>query len=189
MKRRSKILMTAAVPAVLIALAVAGCGSSGNDNVKVSPPAASAKASTPNGGGATVDVRTSGLGKFLVDSQGRTLYLFEKDTGTKSMCSGACASVWPPSTPSGRPKAGANVDQGLLGTTAGSDGKTQLTYNGHPLYRYVGDQAAGDTNGQGLTQFGGGWYVVSPAGQKIEGHGASSSTSESSSSNGSSYGY
>jgi predicted lipoprotein with Yx(FWY)xxD motif len=188
MKRRSKVLMAAAVPAVLIALLVAGCGSSGSDNVKVSPPAASAKASTPNGGGATVDVRTSGLGRYLVDSQGRTLYLFEKDTGTKSMCSGACASVWPPSTTSGRPKAGADVDQGLLGTTAGSDGKTQLTYNGHPLYRYAGDQAAGDTNGQGLTQFGGGWDVVSPGGQKIEGHG-SSSTSDSSGSNGSSYGY
>jgi predicted lipoprotein with Yx(FWY)xxD motif len=188
MKRRRKVLITAAVPAVLIALAVAGCGSSGNDNVKVSPPAASAKASTPNGGGATVAVGTSGLGRFLVDSQGRTLYLFEKDTGTKSMCSGACATLWPPAAASGHPKAGANVDQGLLGTTTGSDGKSQVTYNGHPLYRYAGDQAAGDTNGQGLTDFGGGWYVVSPGGQKIEGHGASSSTS-SSSSNGNSYGY
>ena len=123
MKRRSKVLMIAAVSAALIALAVAGCGSSGNDNVKVSPPAASAKASTPNGGGATVGVRTSGLGKFLVDSQGRTLYLFEKDTDNEEHVLRRLRQRWPPSTTSGRPKAGANVDQGLLGTTTGSEGR------------------------------------------------------------------
>ena len=102
---------------------VAGCGSSGNDNVKVSPPAASAKASTPNGGSATVGVRTGGLGKFLVDSQGRTLYLFEKDTGTKSMCSGACASAWPPVHHERPAQGGRERGQGLLGTTTGSDGR------------------------------------------------------------------
>jgi hypothetical protein len=69
------------------------------------------------------------------------------------------------------------VDAALLGTSTRSDGKSQLTYNGHPLYRYAGDGAAGDTNGQGLTDFGGGWDVVSPAGQKIEGHATSSTTS------------
>ncbi|HVD55858.1 MAG TPA: hypothetical protein VNC17_03375 [Thermoleophilaceae bacterium] len=152
----------------LVALAVAGCGGNSNDNVKASAPAASAKVSTPSGGKATAGVRTGSLGKYLVDSQGRTLYLFEKDTGTMSTCSGACASAWPPATTSGHPKAGSGVNAALLGNSTRSDGSTQLTYDGHPLYRYAGDGSPGDTNGQGLTQFGGGWYVVSPAGHKIE---------------------
>jgi predicted lipoprotein with Yx(FWY)xxD motif len=166
------------VPAVLVAVAalvIAGCGG-GGDNVNASAPAAGAKVSTPNGGSATVGVRSGDLGRYLVDSQGRTLYLFEKDKGTMSTCSGACASAWPPATTKGHPKAGSGVKAALLGTTTRSDGSTQLTYSGHPLYRYAGDQAAGDTNGQGLTQFGGGWYVVSPAGQKIEGHETTTST-------------
>jgi predicted lipoprotein with Yx(FWY)xxD motif len=174
MKGKRTVLMALAAVAI-IALAIAGCGSSGNDNVSASPPAASVKPATPNGGSATVGVRTGGLGTYLVDAQGRTLYVFGKDTGTKSMCSGACASEWPPATASGRPKAGSKVDQALLGTSKRSDGTSQLTYNGHPLYRYAGDAAAGDTNGQGLTFFGGTWNVVSPAGQKIEGHAATSS--------------
>ena len=173
MKGKRTVLMAVAAVAI-IALAIAGCGSSDN-NVSASPPAASVKASTPSGGSATVNLRTGGLGTYLVDSQGRTLYVFGKDTGTKSMCSGACASEWPPATASGRPKAGSKVDPALLGTSKRSDGTSQLTYNGHPLYRYAGDAAAGGTNGQGLTFFGGTWNVVSPAGQKIDGQATTSS--------------
>jgi predicted lipoprotein with Yx(FWY)xxD motif len=168
MRRKTTLLMVPAVSVALVALAVAGCGGNSNDNVKASAPAASAKVSTPSGGKATAGVRTGSLGKYLVDSQGRTLYLFEKDTGTMSTCSGACASAWPPATTSGHPKAGSGVNAALLGNSTRSDGSTQLTYDGHPLYRYAGDGSPGDTNGQGLTQFGGGWYVVSPAGHKIE---------------------
>jgi predicted lipoprotein with Yx(FWY)xxD motif len=164
MKGKRTVLMALAAVAI-IALAIAGCGSSGNDNVSASPPAAGVKPATPSGGSAT----------YLVDAQGRTLYVFGKDTGTKSMCSGACAGEWPPATANGHPKAGSKVDQAMLGTSKRSDGTSQLTYNGHPLYRYAGDAAAGDTNGQGLTFFGGTWNVVSPAGQKIEGHAATSS--------------
>ena len=166
MRRKRTLLMVPVVSVALVAVAIAGCG--GNNNVKASAPAASAKVSTPSGGKATVSVGTGSLGKYLVDSQGRTLYLFEKDTGTMSTCSGACASAWPPATTSGHPKAGSGVNAALLGNSTRSDGSTQLTYDGHPLYRYAGDGSPGDTNGQGLTQFGGGWYVVSPAGHKIE---------------------
>ena len=180
MRHKRTLLIAPAALVVIVALALAGCGGNSGDNVKASPPAASAKASVPGGAGATVGVRTSGLGKYLVDSQGRTLYLFEKDTGMKSNCSGACASIWPPSTTSGHLKAGSGVKAALLRTSTRSDGTAQLTYNGHPLYRYVGDRAAGDTNGQDLTQFGGGWYVVSPAGQKIEGHASASASTGSS---------
>ena len=176
MRGKRTVLMVPAAVAAIVALAIAGCGSSG-DNVKASAPAGSMNASVPSGASATIDVRSAGLGSYVVDSQGRTLYLFEKDKGTKSMCSGACASDWPPATTSGHPKAGSKVDAALLGTSTRSDGKSQLTYNGHPLYRYAGDGAAGDTNGQGLTAFGGAWYVVSPTGQKIEGHATSATTS------------
>jgi len=159
--------MVPVVSVALAALAVAGCGGNSNDNVSASAP--SAKLSTPTGGTATVGVRTGSLGKYLVDAQGRTLYLFEKDTGTMSTCSGACASAWPPSTTSGHPKAASGVNAALLRTTNRSDGSTEVTYDGHPLYRFTGDSSPGDTNGQDVTAFGGGWYVVSPAGQKVEG--------------------
>ena len=169
MRRISTLLVLPGVSAAVVAVAIAGCGGGGSDNVKASAPAASAKVSTQTGAKADVGVRTSSIGKYLVDSQGRTLYLFEKDTGTMSTCSGACAAAWPPSTTSGQPKAGSGVKAGLVGTTKRSDSGTQLTYAGHPLYRYAGDASPGDQNGEGLTQFGGGWDVVSPSGQKIEG--------------------
>ena len=175
MRGKRTLLMAPVASAAIVALAIAGCGSN-SDNVKASAPAASMQASAQSAASPTVDVHTGSLGSYLVDAQGRTLYLFEKDKGTTSMCSGGCASVWPPSTTSGRPTAGPKVDPALLGTSTRSDGKSQLTYNGHPLYRYSGDAQAGDTNGQDLTEFGGGWYVVSPAGQKIEGHATTSAT-------------
>ena len=175
--------MVPAVSVALVAMAVAGCGGN-NNNVKASAPVASAKVSTPSGGKATVSVGTGSLGKYLVDSQGRTLYLFAKDTGTMSTCSGACASDWPPSTTSGHPEAGSGVNAALLGNITRSDGGTQLTYNGHPLYRYAGDQSPGDTNGQGLTEFGGGWYVVSPAGHMIQGSGATATSTTNGGGNG-----
>jgi predicted lipoprotein with Yx(FWY)xxD motif len=172
MTRPSRLLLAALLPAVLLAVVVAGCGDNGND-VKAAAPSASVK--SPSSGGATLGVRRSDLGTFVVDSKGRSLYLFEKDTGSKSMCSGACAAAWPPATVSGKPKADQDVDAGMIGTTTRADGTMQVTYGGHPLYRYAGDQAPGDTNGQDLDQFGGGWYVVSPSGHKIENEGETSS--------------
>lgn len=107
------------------------------------------------------------LGKILVDANGRALYLFEKDTGGKSSCSGSCASVWPPLTASGKPAPGGGVSASALGTTS-NGGKTQVTYDGHPLYYYVSDSGPGQTSGQGLNQFGALWYVLSPQGQAIK---------------------
>jgi predicted lipoprotein with Yx(FWY)xxD motif len=116
---------------------------------------------------ATVEVRRTGLGKILVDSRGRTLYLFKKDTGGKSRCSGSCAANWPPLLATGKPRAGSGIDGSKLATTRRSDGKTQVVYNHHPLYRFIADTKPGDTNGQGLTAFGARWFVVSPAGSQI----------------------
>jgi predicted lipoprotein with Yx(FWY)xxD motif len=98
-----------------------------------------------------------------------TLYLFEKDTGMKSTCNGACATFWPPVTTEGAAKVGSGLDAGKLGTTARTDGETEVTYNGHPLYYYAGDKQPGDTTGQGLNAFGALWYVVSPAGREVVG--------------------
>jgi predicted lipoprotein with Yx(FWY)xxD motif len=120
-------------------------------------------------GPTTIAVKSSSLGQILVDGKGMTLYLFEKDTGTMSTCTGACAQFWPPVTTKGAPKAGTGIAAGKLGTTNRSDGSTQVTYNGHPVYYYGGDQKSGDVNGQGQNTFGGLWYVISPAGDAVTG--------------------
>ncbi len=88
---------------------------------------------------------------------------------TTSACTGACAVNWPPLRASGKPTFGSGVNSSLVATTTRSDGKPQVTYNGHPLYLYSGDAKAGDTNGEGVSAFGGLWYAVSPAGNKIVG--------------------
>jgi predicted lipoprotein with Yx(FWY)xxD motif len=112
-----------------------------------------------------------GLGTILVDSQGRTIYLFQKDTGTKSACSGDCAVDWPPVTTTGKATVGGGLSTSKVGTTKRPDGTTQITYNGHPLYLFEGDHGAGDANGQGLNAFGAAWYGLSPAGNEITGSG------------------
>jgi predicted lipoprotein with Yx(FWY)xxD motif len=146
--------------AALTALA-AGCGGGGQET---GPQPASA----PAGGGAVVAARGTDLGRVLVDGQGRTLYLFEKDMGGRSACSGACAAAWPPVTTGGRPRAGEGARPGLLGTTARPDGGRQVTYAGHPLYRYAGDRRPGDTTGQDVHQFGAEWYALGADGRKAQ---------------------
>ena len=146
----------------LAALVVAGCGGGGSGSTQQS------KAATGSGGAATVSLRKLNVGTALVDGQGRTLYLFEADKGPMSTCNGACASLWPPDTTSGKPKAGPGVDAAKLGTTKRSDGTLEVTYNGHPLYRYAPDTKAGEDTGQGLNQFGAKWYVLAASGIKID---------------------
>jgi predicted lipoprotein with Yx(FWY)xxD motif len=164
MTRSRSITLLAGAAAVLLAtLVVAGCGSGGGS--------ANAHAAAPkraNGRPATVGVaNNTKLGKILVDSQGRTLYLFQKDSGTTSSCTGACAAAWPPLRSSGNPVDHGGAAASLVGTSARSDGKAQATYNAHPLYRFVKDRKRGDTNGEGLLAFGGTWFAVSPAGNPV----------------------
>jgi predicted lipoprotein with Yx(FWY)xxD motif len=118
-------------------------------------------------GGAKVGVATSRLGRILVDSKGITLYDFVEDKGTSSVCYGACAALWPPLVTKGKPIAGPGVRASLLGTTRRKDGKLEVTYKGHPLYYFVTDRKRGQTTGQGVDQFGGPWWVLSPAGKEI----------------------
>jgi predicted lipoprotein with Yx(FWY)xxD motif len=115
---------------------------------------------------ATVRVAKTNLGKILVNSKGRTLYLFQADQGTTSACNDACAAAWPP-LENAAPKAGKGAKSSLLTTSTRADGKTQVVYNGHPLYTFQADTKAGNTNGQGVNAFGGLWYALSPAGNQV----------------------
>lgn len=164
--RRSMLALTPAA----VAIAIAGCGG-GSSTSNTGKPSTSAAGNAPTAaptGGVTVGLAKTSLGHILVDSHGRSLYLFEKDTGTTSTCSGACASLWPPLTVSGAPSAGAGIVASKLGTTRRAGGQTEVTYNGHPLYLYAADTAPGQTTGQGINSFGGGWDVVAPSGNKVE---------------------
>ena len=116
----------------------------------------------------TVSTSTSKLGRILVDSRGRTLYLFERDRPGRSACTGTCAVYWPPLLTHSSPRSGGNAKQSLIGVTRRSNGTRQVTYAGHPLYLYLGDTGPGSTAGQDSHTFGAGWYVVSPAGRRIE---------------------
>ena len=135
--------------------------------VLASAAAAFALAGGAATGGAKVAIRTSPLGRILVDSKGITLYDFVKDKGTTSVCYGACAALWPPLLTKGKPVAGPGVRASLLGTTKRKDGKLEVTYAGHPLYYFVTDRKPGQTTGQGVNQFGGPWWVLSAAGKEI----------------------
>jgi predicted lipoprotein with Yx(FWY)xxD motif len=155
-------MVVIAAASVAIALVAAGCGG------KSSSSSTSAPASSSAAGGATIAVRTSKLGSIMVDGNGRTLYLFEKDKGTMPSCYGACAGGWPPYTTTGAAQAGSGTSASLLATTSRTDGKTQVTYHGHPLYHFAGDSKPGDTNGEGLAAFGAKWYALAPSGNKID---------------------
>jgi predicted lipoprotein with Yx(FWY)xxD motif len=184
---KSPLIAPASALAVLAAaLLAAGCGGSANASGSTSAGTSSGSSASSSGrygsssstpststqaasGVATIAVRTTPLGRILVDGRGMTLYLFEKDTGMMSTCNGSCAKFWPPVTTMGAAKAGSGLDAGKFGTTARPDGETEVTYNGHPLYYYAGDKQPGDTTGQGLNAFGALWYVLSPAGKEVVG--------------------
>jgi predicted lipoprotein with Yx(FWY)xxD motif len=153
--KRALVLFTTAV-------AVAACGGAGYGVNASAPAAPAAKARTA----AKVRLRHTSLGQVLVDAKGRTLYLFRKDKRRKSRCSGACAANWPPLMTKGHPRAGAGVVASRLGSIRRKGGGRQVTYFGHPLYRYVGDFGPGDTSGQGVSAFGAKWFAVQASGTR-----------------------
>lgn len=161
MIRRRHTLFAGTVLASLALIATA-CGSSGGGSASASQSATTAKSASS----ATVAVADTDLGNVLVDTKGQTLYLFGADMGTTSTCSGACAQNWPPLQASGAATVGNGAKASLLGVSTRADGTQQVTYNGHPLYRFSGDKKAGDTNGQGLNAFGGTWYALTSSGNQ-----------------------
>ncbi len=175
----SKLVLTGGL--VAAAFVAAACSpTSGSGLYGAASPAPSAAPSAapvtapnsspapPVGSGTAIDVGSTKLGTVLVDSNGQTVYLFLADSGTTSNCnSAACVQYWPPVLTNGAPQAGAGVSASLLGTTRRADGATQVTYAGHPLYRFLSDKKAGDATGQAVNAFGAPWYVVSPSGMQI----------------------
>ena len=148
---------------------------------------ATAQARTPKN--AVVSLRKTSLGTILVDPGGGTLYLFEKDSKGTSACTSACLNYWPAFTSRTVPRAGTGVRQSLLGLAKPQHGLRQVTYAGHPLYSFVGDKRAGQTSGEGLSNFGADWYALSAGGRKVEQNQSSNSSSSSSGGYGSGGGY
>ena len=144
-----------------LALTVSACGSSGSSSGTAANTPAAGGSSSAAAGGSTVTEKTIGSQQVVVDSSGMTLYWFAIDTPTKSNCSGQCATFWPPVK--GPLTAGSGVT-GTLGTITRSDGTTQATYDGHPLYTFVGDKSPGQNTGNGKNLSGGLWWEMTVSG-------------------------
>ena len=159
------------------ALLLAACGSSSSNSstAAAAAPAASSSSSssstsstsTAAASGEQIGTTKGSPGTYLTADDGRAIYLWVADTGSKSVCSGACAHAWPPVETKGKPTAGAGVDASKLGTTTRSDGSQQVTYDGHPLYYFIADKSAGQLTGQGSNSFGAKWWLVAPSGDAI----------------------
>ncbi len=144
------------VAALLAAgLLLGACGSDDGDGADTG--------ADTGGSAATVQVAETSLGEVLTDGDGKTLYLFTQDQEGSSSCEGDCLAAWPPLE--GEQSAGDGVDESLLGTIERSDGSTQATYNGHPLYYFAQDSAEGDVAGQGVNDV---WWAVDAAGDAVE---------------------
>jgi predicted lipoprotein with Yx(FWY)xxD motif len=159
-KTQKKMMAALALVAVLAAVAIAGCGGGGSSSTG---PGAGGGSGTEGTIGAT---EIEGLGTVLVDSEGMTVYDFTVDEGTKSNCYGGCEAAWPPVTTTGKPTAGEGATASALGTTKRKDGTLQVTYKGHPLYTFSGDEAPGEANG---SEAEGTWFALDEAGSEVKG--------------------
>jgi len=170
------------LPLAVTTLLVTACSSGSTSSpatAQTSAPAAQTSPAAASGGsarGGTATVVVTGRnssGAYLTDAGGRALYLWVADTSGKSTCAGPCAAAWPPLTTNGAPTAGIGADARDLGAVSRSDGASQVTYHGHPLYYYAGDSGPGQTSGQGSNGFGAKWWLVAPDGTAITGSGSS----------------
>ena len=143
------------------ALALTACASSSSSTSSSAASGTPAAGASSSSSGTTLMVRTIGGAQVLTNSAGLTLYSFAPDTSTTSKCTGSCATYWPPVK--GPATAGSGVT-GTLGVITRPDGTMQATYDGHPLYTYVGDSAPGQNKGNGLNLSGGVWHEVTVSG-------------------------
>lgn len=159
-------------PHLLIAfgLLIAACGApAASALASPSPTVTATSTPTPTASSptATLSVANSRYGKIIVDGHGRTLYLFDAEGSAVPKCDGPCATAWPPLLTTTPPVAGPDISQALIATAKRADGSTQVAYNGHLLYYYVGDRAPGEIKCQAAIEYGGGWYVLDVDGNKI----------------------
>lgn len=140
-----------------------GSATTSGESPNESPRLSSPTEKTPPTGLA-IRTRASAYGEMLFDRSGQAIYLFEKETGPRAACYGACAEAWPPVLTDGRPRAVGDVRQRLLGTTTRRDGSRQVTYARHPLYYYA-HEGKGEVLCHDVEQFGALWLVVQPNGR------------------------
>jgi predicted lipoprotein with Yx(FWY)xxD motif len=152
---------------ICAAVLVAGCGGS-------SSAAGTSSTSAASAGPVTVKTVTGRDGTYLADRSGRALYMWLGDDAGKSNCSSDCARAWPPVVTGTAPRASGGARSASLGTITRSDGRKQITYQGHPLYYFVVDSGPGTTKGQGSQSFGARWWLVGPSGAAITVNGNSS---------------
>ena len=169
--------------AVAVVLAACGSNSSPTDPAASTPAASAAVQAKAEPGSVEIKTMRTSKGTVLTNAKGMTLYWFARDTRTRSRCISSCAAYWPPVTGTAVAAGGASLPKGF-GTIKRRDGQTQATYDGHPLYTYTGDTAAGQLNGDGLRASGGRWWAVTPSGAKLRSSPAPSSSSSSSTSSG-----
>jgi len=120
--------------------------------------------------GTTLTTEKAKPGKVLVTSTHRALYMFSKDTPSRSACTGSCLKAWPALLAAGKTTVASRsgLNPKLLGTIKVAGGRSQITYNHHRLYMFSGDKRAGETKGEGANAFGGRWYLLSPAGNAVK---------------------
>lgn len=177
MRKRSAYVLVLLAVAGAVVIAGCGGGSSSSSSSSESSGGGSSATTASNSGGAEGTIATAeveGLGNVLVDSEGMTVYLFTPDKGSTSVCYGGCESAWPPVMAEGKPTAGEGAMSAALGTTKRKDGSTQVTYEGHPLYTFVGDKAPGEANGQ---EDEGVWFVLDESGSEVKGKATASAGS------------
>lgn len=149
----------------VIGLVAAGCGGSSASGM---PKNGVAGAQHTTSSAAVTTRKLKGLGVVLVNAKGRTLYVFMKDAHRHVTCVGLCSKYWPPLKAKAKPSVGGAVKSKLVGLDSDPAGGKVVTYAKWPLYTYAGDSAAGQANGQNLTNSGGKWYVISPSGTLIK---------------------
>jgi predicted lipoprotein with Yx(FWY)xxD motif len=163
---------------VASAMMVAACGSAASSSSSAPASSAAAPASSAAAAGSSASAAATGTvitthagsgGAFLTTSTGQAVYLWAKDGKNMSACSGACASAWPPVKATGTVTVAGSAQASELGTITRSDGTKQVTYDGHPLYTFVGDSGPDQTSGQGNDGFGAKWWLVTPSGAQITG--------------------
>lgn len=167
--------------AAVVVLAACGTSNGSTDPAtSTPPPAATGQANAAAAGSVTIKTMSTSKGTVLTNAAGLTLYWFAADTAAKSNCNGSCITYWPPVIGTATAAAGTSLPHGF-GTIKRADGQLQATYDGHPLYTYTGDTAAGQFNGNGLNASGGLWWAVTPSGSDLKSKAAPAASSSTSS--------
>jgi predicted lipoprotein with Yx(FWY)xxD motif len=120
---------------------------------------------TPSTTGTVITTGDSQFGTMLFNEKKQAIYIWELEESDKAECYGDCAEAWPPVLTDGQPQATGGVNSGLLGTTKRTDGTTQVTYNGHPLYYYA-HEGPGEVKCHNIKTHGGLWWVIQPDGNR-----------------------